>query len=206
MRYYQRWIPLGLKGNWRSYKYRFILYKCFWRREWQPTLIFLPGESHGQRSLVGYLQRVGHDWATRQRTARTTPPLNMLKSLWGVAFPISGPASSSTSKPLFTKLPAPPPQNHTHPLQSCLRHFTQTASAKAPLSLTQQQACLVISRQYRKTQFIFYKTQSWNKIYTNILKSIKTNLIHTFGFKHKLDSKFFHFLRPLLLENLIGKT
>ena len=24
------------------------------RRAWQPTLIFLPGESHGQRSLVGY--------------------------------------------------------------------------------------------------------------------------------------------------------
>ena len=24
------------------------------RREWLPTLVFLPGESHGQRSLVGY--------------------------------------------------------------------------------------------------------------------------------------------------------
>ena len=24
-----------------------------WRRKWQPTLVFLPGESHGQRSLVG---------------------------------------------------------------------------------------------------------------------------------------------------------
>ena len=24
------------------------------RRKWQPTPIFLPGESHGQRSLVGY--------------------------------------------------------------------------------------------------------------------------------------------------------
>ena len=24
-----------------------------WRRVWQPTLVFLPGESHGQRSLVG---------------------------------------------------------------------------------------------------------------------------------------------------------
>ena len=27
--------------------------KIPWRREWQPTPIFLPGESHGQRSLVG---------------------------------------------------------------------------------------------------------------------------------------------------------
>ena len=25
-----------------------------WRREWQPTLVFLPEKSHGQRSLVGY--------------------------------------------------------------------------------------------------------------------------------------------------------
>ena len=25
-----------------------------WRRAWQPTPVFLPGESHRQRSLVGY--------------------------------------------------------------------------------------------------------------------------------------------------------
>ena len=25
-----------------------------WRREWQPTLVFLPGELHGWRSLEGY--------------------------------------------------------------------------------------------------------------------------------------------------------
>ena len=28
--------------------------KIPWRRKWQPTPIFLPGEFHGQRSLVGY--------------------------------------------------------------------------------------------------------------------------------------------------------
>ena len=28
--------------------------KIPWRTEWQPTLVFLPGESHGQKSLVGY--------------------------------------------------------------------------------------------------------------------------------------------------------
>ena len=37
-----------------------------WRRAWQPTPVFLPGESHGQRSLAGYaesigLRRVRHD-------------------------------------------------------------------------------------------------------------------------------------------------
>ena len=30
-----------------------ILRAC-WRRKWQPTPVFLPGKSHGQRSLVGY--------------------------------------------------------------------------------------------------------------------------------------------------------
>ena len=28
--------------------------KISWRRKWQPTSVFLPGESHGQRNLVGY--------------------------------------------------------------------------------------------------------------------------------------------------------
>ena len=25
-----------------------------WKRKWKPTPLFLPGKSHGQRSLVGY--------------------------------------------------------------------------------------------------------------------------------------------------------
>ena len=28
--------------------------KILWRRKWQPAPVFLPGETHGQRSLVGY--------------------------------------------------------------------------------------------------------------------------------------------------------
>ena len=28
-------------------------FTLYWRRKWQPTPVFLPGESHGQRSLVG---------------------------------------------------------------------------------------------------------------------------------------------------------
>ena len=33
--------------------------KIPWRRAWQPTPVFLPGESHGQRSLAGYIQSMG---------------------------------------------------------------------------------------------------------------------------------------------------
>ena len=46
---------------------RSLSQKIPWRRKWQPTPVFLPGESHGWTSLVGYSRwghRVGHDWAT----------------------------------------------------------------------------------------------------------------------------------------------
>ena len=32
--------------------------KMPWKRAWQPTAAFLPGEFHGQRSLVGYSPQV----------------------------------------------------------------------------------------------------------------------------------------------------
>ena len=42
--------------------------KIPWRRKWQPTLVFLPGKSHRQKSLVGYTpwgcKSVGHGLAT----------------------------------------------------------------------------------------------------------------------------------------------
>ena len=34
-----------------------------WRREWLPTPVFLPGKSHGQRSLAGY-----GPWVAKSRT------------------------------------------------------------------------------------------------------------------------------------------
>ena len=51
--------------------------KILWRRKWQLTPVFLPRESHGQRSLTGYClwgpQRVEHNLAT------TPPPQNHLR-------------------------------------------------------------------------------------------------------------------------------
>ena len=45
--------------------------KIPWRRAWQPTKVFLPGKSHGQRNLVGYSpwghKSVGQDLATKQQ-------------------------------------------------------------------------------------------------------------------------------------------
>ena len=38
-----------------------------WRRKPQPTLLFLPGESHGQRSLAGYSPRGRKESDTTER-------------------------------------------------------------------------------------------------------------------------------------------
>ena len=43
--------------------------KISWRRAWQPTPVFLPGESRGQRSLVGYIYGVTKSW-TRLSTQK----------------------------------------------------------------------------------------------------------------------------------------
>ena len=47
----------------------------------QPTPVFLPGKSHGQRRLVGLqsmgLQRVGHDLGTKQQTPSQGHPTHL---------------------------------------------------------------------------------------------------------------------------------
>ena len=40
-----------------------------WRRKWQPIPVFLPGESHEQRSLVGY-----SPWGCKSQHNLTTKP------------------------------------------------------------------------------------------------------------------------------------
>ena len=64
--------------------------KIPWRRKWQPTPVFLPGKSHGQRILVGYSlwghKRVGHDWATEQNCSIACPRWGVLsKNRWELA-------------------------------------------------------------------------------------------------------------------------
>ena len=55
-------FPGGASGKELTYqsrrcnKHRFDSWieKIPWRKAWQPTQVFLPGESHEQRSLAGY--------------------------------------------------------------------------------------------------------------------------------------------------------
>ena len=50
-----RWLR-GKESACQCRRHRFNpwVQKIPWRRKWHPTPIFLPGKSHGQRSLVGY--------------------------------------------------------------------------------------------------------------------------------------------------------
>ena len=54
--------------------------KIPWRKKWQPTPIFLPGKSHGQRSLAGYSAWGGKesDTTKQQNHYNTSPFLNQI--------------------------------------------------------------------------------------------------------------------------------
>ena len=57
-----------------------------WRRAWQPTPVFLPGESlcteePGGLQSIG-LQRVQHDWATKYSTAQEVSRFSSGLLLW----------------------------------------------------------------------------------------------------------------------------
>ena len=56
---------LRVRHNWATSLSLFTF--MHWRRKWQPTPVFFPGESQGWGSLVGcrlWGRRVGHDWVT----------------------------------------------------------------------------------------------------------------------------------------------
>ena len=54
--------------------------KIPWRRKWQPTPVFLPGESHGQKNLADY-SPWGHKSQTQPSDSSHTPELVELGSL-----------------------------------------------------------------------------------------------------------------------------
>ena len=79
-------LPQWLSGKEcrRCRKHRFNPWvrKTLWRRKWQPTPIFLPEKSHGQRGLVGYSTK-GHkeaDVTEQQSTEYSTYPVSPLSA------------------------------------------------------------------------------------------------------------------------------
>ena len=47
--------------------------KIPWSRKWQPTPVFLPGKSHGQRSLVGYSPKSCEESDMTEHTLQKLP-------------------------------------------------------------------------------------------------------------------------------------
>ena len=55
-------FPSGSSGKEPTYQFRRLkrhefdpwVRKIPWRTKWQPTLVFMPGESRGQKNLVDY--------------------------------------------------------------------------------------------------------------------------------------------------------
>ena len=77
-------------------------YSSFWRKKWQPTLVFLPGKSHGQTGLVGC-------------------------RLWGCSFPGGSEVKSSAwnagDSGSISESGRPPGEGNGSPLQySCLEN------------------------------------------------------------------------------------
>ena len=63
-----------------------------WRRTWQPAPVFLPGESHGQRSLVGYVHTVAKSQTRLKRLGtQSTQPASCktpcVITAWALCFP-----------------------------------------------------------------------------------------------------------------------
>ena len=56
--------------NHKRHRFKPWVKKSPWRRAWQPTLVFLPGESHGQRRLVGYCPQGHKESNTTEATQR----------------------------------------------------------------------------------------------------------------------------------------
>ena len=63
--------------------------KISWRRKWQSTPVFLPGTSHGQKSLAGYSPwgyRVRHDLVTTQQQLHAHTFLPKVHNQWMARF------------------------------------------------------------------------------------------------------------------------
>ena len=57
--------------------------KIPWRRKWQPTPVFLPGELHGQKSLAGY-----SPWGRKELDTTEQLTLPLMEALKGLQIQI----------------------------------------------------------------------------------------------------------------------
>ena len=144
---FAHWVVLASSSNYSLCKWGFIsgLYfyastKLFWRRKWQPTPIFLPGEFHGQRKLTGY-----SPWGCKE--SDTTEWLTHTILFWLLCCCCSVAQScltccnpmycSTPGLPVLHQLPEPA-QIHVHWVSDAIQpsHPLSTPSPPAPIFLS----------------------------------------------------------------------
>ena len=82
--------PPANAGDNKRHSFNPWVRKIPWRRAWQPTLVFLPGEFHVQRSLESYSSWGGKESDTTKGLTHThTHPLFQKTALGPVIIPIS---------------------------------------------------------------------------------------------------------------------
>ena len=99
-----------------------------WRRKWQPTPVFLPGESQGRGSLVGCRlcsRTVGHDWSDLAAAAAASPSC---QGNWRLR---------TLMKPLF-------PHLYTHIHTPCVPNFPNITISWFMLGKIQYVLCINI--------------------------------------------------------------
>jgi len=64
----------------RRHRFNSWVGNILWRRAWQPTPMSLPGESHGQRSLVSFSLQGHKEMDTTEVTEHTCTLINLLDS------------------------------------------------------------------------------------------------------------------------------
>ena len=88
--------------------------KMAWRRTWQPTPVVLPGEYHGQKSLVGYSpSRLHHNLtqvSTHTHTHTHTHARTHIMKGYLLYFNVNGWEISITSRNIFPATPRQEPE------------------------------------------------------------------------------------------------
>ena len=121
-----------------------------WRRKWQPTPVFLPGESQGRGSLVGcrlWGLTVGHDWS--DLAACWTKLMNAKnEQIFHLDISFVWPVTDFTQSPLFFL------QSQNTPAWSlALKHFTAVPMGSPQDSTTASHFFLPLFSKSEWTQY-----------------------------------------------------
>ena len=125
----------------RHKRHRFdpLIGKIPWRRKWQPTPVFLPGESHGQRSLVGYSPwgRKGSDMTETTWHTHTLTEHNLQKGWFSLSWVIktssvTDDTDAAGSQSLFWKKEKTMVRSDAKLKSSSSTHFSKRCKPPAP--------------------------------------------------------------------------